>query len=267
MSDRGQPGAQQKNSFRGWMGQDDRPPAVVIQTDNSGGNNPSNPKPSDKNNTDPNSSNDDALLDNIWSDVQKETPPVDNTNPAGNPPAPAAPAQVDPNVQVANYLKEKGLEQITLTEAQKEGLKTGDPTVMQDLLSQLNGKIVKAHVEAMRGSQTMIQTAVKDAVAEAMKNTTGYVEGKEMREAMQAALPFTKNPNIGPVAETIMKRMMDRGANQEQALKGVDKWFRTTMMEIDPSFAPNKNTGDGFRKAYKPSGNSDTDWLKALRGQ
>lgn len=208
--------------------------------------------------------NDDAI-DSIWKDVKKEgSKPNDGVV---TPPAPAVAAK-EPAVQMREYLDSVGLQPIVITDADKEKFAAGDFT---DFVANVNQKIQQAHVKAISGSKTLMESMVNDAVTKAVGESKNYVEGRASLEALHTALPFTKNPAIGPVAQTVMQRFMDKGATREQALEGVKRWSKTFVQAFDPNYQetnPNKNRNGNFSGSVNNEGNNgDADWISVLSGK
>jgi len=263
--------------FKNWMGQNDDRPAGN-SNNNSGGNNPQNNGNNNNNNTNNNNNNNtdnkndsiDDLVQNIWSDVkdgnsgggnqpQNQQQPQNQNNPNNNN---NNGPQKTPEEQIADHLKSVGLEPIQLTEQDKTALQSGD---FGGVMDRINQKITGAYIESMKASNKLIENAVTKAVDQAVNKSKNFVEGTQLRELLNEKLPFTKDASIGPVAETIMQRLLGKGATKDQALDGVQKWFDRTFKTVNPDFQPNPNRNEGFRRTPQ-STSEDTDWLKALQG-
>lgn len=215
--------------------------------------------------------NDDGIndkdIDSIWSDVKKEGSKPDGQVAPVAPVAPAAPK--DPSVQMKEYLDSVGLQPITISDEDKEKMAAGDFT---GFLGNVNQKIQQAHVKAISGSKTLMESMVNDAVTKAVGASKDYVEGKASLDALHTALPFTKNPAIGPVAQTVMQRFINKGATREQALEGVKRWSKTFVQAFDPNWqetSPNKNRNGNFggNVNNQGTGDSDADWISVLSGK
>lgn len=201
--------------------------------------------------------NDDDI-DNIWNDIKKKK--EDDNN---NPPPNTQVQQEDPNKQISDYLQSVGLDPISLTDQDKEELKEGN---FDNFIAKINEKTRNAHLKAMSGSKKMIDAAVADAVKQAMDGANDTFAGRMNLQALHTALPFTKEKAIGPVAQTVMQRMINRGASTEDAIEGVRRFFAKTS-ELYTNSMVNKNRNTGFSSSRPNSAeNGEGGWLDILRG-
>jgi hypothetical protein len=235
----------------------------IASQDGDGNQNTGN---NDKNDKNDDSINDD-VIDNIWEQVKKEngekgknSDSSDGNNGNGN-----SLQTIDPKKQMDDYLASVGLTPISFTEEEKEKIQNGDLTPMTDKMHQ---QIITAHTKALSGSKTMIDEAVRTAVAEATKNANATFSGQRNLEALHQALPFTKDKAIGPVAQTVMQRFLDRGMSTEDAIKGVDKFFKHTNARMNEGNI-NKNRGGNFSNPGNSGNQNDVPeggWLNILSG-
>lgn len=203
---------------------------------------------------------DDKDIDNIWSDV-KTKKVVDDQDPNKNqtivkqePP--------DPKKQLQSYLDEQGLGSFVLSDATKQEIAEGK---FEGLQGQVLGLVQQAHTKALSGAQTLIRSEVAKAVKEAGETTRSYIAGKEMVEALHTALPFTKDPAIGPVAQSVMQKALDRGASKEQAVEVVKRWSAKFVNLADPDRQVNGNRNGSFRGGSQQEGTGD--WVSILSGK
>lgn len=242
--------------MRGWMGQKpDAAPAALTNVDpNATATNKGAPQ---------NDGINDEDVDAIWKDVKKETttPAPTNVQPT------TVVAAKEPAEQVKDYMKSVGLEPVALTGADIELLKSGDPDGVARIFGNINQQIQKAHIESVKAAQTLVTNMMPKMVEEAVAKSKGFVEGKELRGLLQAKFEWAKDSALGPVAETLMQRFLDKGASRDEALQGVDKWAQKFVRAYDPTFTPNTDGGGNF-KQRTPSrpGGEDLDWMSALKG-
>lgn len=198
-----------------------------------------------------------ADIDTIWDQVKKEgSKPADD----GNPPNPA-PVQKTPQQQMTEYLTAQGLDPIVLNDAEKAELKEGN---FDNVLLKLNDKIVRAHTKALSSTQVMITEAVAAAVGKTKTEIQSQAAGEKNVAALNLALPFTKDKLIGPIAQTVMQRFLDRGASTEEAIKGVSKYYNYTADKMRPPVNTGRNgnfgaetnseedNGDGWIDMFRP---------------
>ena len=206
---------------------------------------------------------DDADIDTIWDAVKKKTVEDDDTG--GNKGGGNQQQQVDPQKQLTDYLDSVGLAPISLSDTEKEEMKEGN---FDNVFAKINDKIKNAHLKAMSGSKTMIDAAVADAVTKAMQGANSTYEGKMNLNALHTALPFTKDKAIGPVAQSVMQKFLDRGLSTEDAIDGTRRWFDKTRDMVSQT-GVNKNRNGNFGGSRDNSGDDAPDggWLKIMRGE
>lgn len=233
---------------------------------NNDGQNNNNDNKQTNNNTDKNDNGvNDDIVNNIWDEVKRENSNSDTNNTNNQQPQPNNnQQQVDPSKQLNDYLNGIGLAPITLSDEEKEQIQNGDFSSIMNKMHQLS---VTAHTKALSGAKTMIDDAVKTAVAEATKNANSTFVGQQNLQALYSALPWTKDKAISPVAQTVMQKFLDRGISTEEAIKGVDKYFKHVGNKMSGNNV-NSNRNGNFS-----SGKSDEDntpeggWLSILTGK
>lgn len=202
---------------------------------------------------------DDEDIDNIWSDVktkkkvEDQAPPVDNKQQQ----------QIDPKKQLQDYMDSQGLGKFELSDATKAEIAEGK---FEGLQGQVLGLVQQAHAKALSGASALIDAKVAKAVEEAGNKTKSYIAGKDMVEALHRALPFTKDPAIGPVAQSVMQKFLDRNASMEQAIEGVKRWSAKFVNLADPGRQVNPNRNGSFRDGSENE-NGTGNWLTILTGK
>lgn len=239
------------------------------KTDGSqGGNNDNNNNNNKSDNIDPN----DKMVDDIWNEMKKDDTKNGGVDPTKqqNGPNNQQQQQQDPKAELKSYLDGVGLGDFTLTDAQKEQIKSGEG--LDAIFADINGRIQLSHTKALSGASALIDKKVKDAVAQAVGESRSYVKGEQLRSELHASLPYTKDPIIGPVAETVYKRILEKGATVPDAIKAVDKFFERVAKTRDPDYVePNSNTRNSFRGGSSqmkegPAGENE-GWLDVLRSK
>lgn len=277
MSDVGRSGGSMFSRM-GWMGQDVNKPQTSDlrsrandgnnnqndnnQNGNGGGNQQQNNNNQNGNNGGGNGNNNDGnndkLLDDIWNEAQqqakKDAPQNQQQNNNNNNQQQQAP---DAKAEVAAYLQKVGLTKTEFTDA--------DITKFQEdprgYLSALEDRIIKSHVEGMRGADTLMTNKIQKAVEEAVNKSKGFYEQREIQDLLTTKYPYMSKPEVGPVAQTVMQRLLDKGMTRDQALEGTDKFFKRIGTYANE---PNANRNDGYRRT--PQASSDDNWVDALRG-
>lgn len=157
------------------------------------------------------------------------------------------------------------MEPIVLNDADKEALQSGN---FDGVMSRINTNITNAHINAVKAASTLVKNEVKKAMDEANRNTRNYVDGLDVRKALQAdpdLKSIAANPVFGPNVEAIFSQFLGKqGATRELALKATKKYFTTMLQTFDPNAQVNSNRGGNFRT---PQNSGDVDFLAMLRGQ
>jgi hypothetical protein len=205
---------------------------------------------------------DDKLVQEIWNEHVDGTKSGDQkpaVDPAGNSPT------SDPDKEVENYLKTNGLEPIVLTDADKEALKTGD---FQSVMDRINQKILNGHMRAVSTANQLIKGQVEKAVKDAVGQSTTVLRDTKAREALQTALPWTRNTEYAPLAESVLKRFLGKTNNDIGKSVILTKiFFEKQASAMDPEAGSNRNLGGSNRQGGRsPQNSGDTNWLSMLKG-
>lgn len=207
----------------------------------------------------------DQMVDDIWKDIKAKEKDGDqnqnnNNNNNNNDTKPLSPTEA-----LKKYLDDNGLGQFELSETDKTAIAGGDFSSLTNKTLQL---VQQAHTKALSGASTLIKSEVARALEESRNNTKQILQGTEAVKALNAAIPATKNPAIGPVAQTVMQRFLDRNCTQEQAIEGTKQWFKLTAKEM--GYTPNdvnSNRNGNFRGGQHDEGSGAQDWISVLNGQ
>lgn len=256
--------------FSNWMvnktpSGEKREPAFDTKNDQSGTQQNNN---NNKDNANGNSDNNVDLLDTVWKATQKkEEPNNQNPNGNGNPNGNNNNPQVDPQKMIADHLKEVGIEGFTLTDQEKENLKNGEG--FDSLVERINKQTQNAYVGAMKGTNKLIQEAVKSAVAEATTNANNNLEGVRLKDFLETSIPYIKGDEVlGPVTETAFKSFYEKtGKDKAKSLELTKQFLKRsaeTVNKNDPTLVGLNN--ESFNQ--KPAGagaSGDQSWLDVLK--
>lgn len=222
-------------------------------TDNRSGN---GQQQNDNNNTD-----NDVNVDDIWKDIKKENSQGDDRNNVNNQNNQPAPDMRKPEEKLKEYLDSVGIKPIVLDDRDKEDLKNGE---FGNVLNRINDQVAQSHIQGLKSMNTVIEAKVAAAVEAAVGKSRAAFEGDKALTALQSAHPWTKDPVIGPIAQTIMQQFITKGATPEQAIVGVGKYF-DRVDEKRNGGKVNSNRNGNFRG---PADNSETsgdvDWVDLL---
>jgi hypothetical protein len=145
----------------------------------------------------------------------------------------------------------------------------GDPEVIK---TTFNSFAKNAYLGIMRDVNAVMEQRINDAVTKAVEKSTGTVQSWQAVERMQSALPFTSDPNIAPVANSVLQKFLGKGQPLELAIKNTGEYFRNMSSRIGGG-APEGNSqrpGSNPNRGYvsNQQGNSptkrDEDWMGFL---
>jgi len=248
------PQRQNNASIWGWMNRQnsgDPPP----------NNDPQN-KDNNKDNIDPKI----KMVDDIWNEP---APDPNKKNDQPTPPNNQGDLP-DPKAQLKRHLEDVGLGDLALTEQEIEAFKSGDN--IPDVLGKINARIQNGYLKAMSGLTTVMDKKIENAVKAAVGQSQSMFQGERIRDYLQTNFTQAKDPVMGPVAETVMKRLLDKGSTQAEALDGVKEFFKRIDLSMNPEKGkvnPNMRSGFGGNtppgdKQGLPAG--ENNWLDVLTG-
>lgn len=225
-----------------------------IQTGNTDNRNNNNQGSGNNNDT-----SNDVNVDDIWKDIKKENSTGDVRN--ENTQQTTAPDNRKPEEKLKDYLDSVGIKPVVLDDRDKEDLKNGE---FGGVLGRINDQVAQSHIKALQSMNTVVEAKVAAAVDAAVGKSKAAFEGDKALSALNTAHPWTKDPVIGPIAQTIMQQFINRGATQDQAVTGVGKYFD----RVDEKRGINKinsNRNGNFRGPADQSETSgDVDWVDLL---
>lgn len=166
------------------------------------------------------------------------------------------------------FIDDKGFgSQFKIQQEDADKLTAGDLSVLPKILSEglsSLGKEVYRH--ALMDSRQIINDKVEEAVGTAVKRSNGERQSEQVISMMNTDMPFTKDPNIAPVANAALSAAIKAGDKPEDAVKKVRKFFKHITgvtvendEEIGGTFV---NANGGSRGGNQ--GNQDVDWFAAL---
>lgn len=261
------------NLFQNWAGSKSKPadqkiePTMGDKTGNKGGDTTSGDGNGTKKTADGTTDGgaDDAIIAKLWQ-AAEDPNKKDDLNADGTPKQqPLAGDPPDPDKQVSDFLTKQGLGKFEMSEQDMEGFKSGDPAIIQATMDKLNSRIQNGFIKALSNTNTLITKQVEKAVKDAVGESKKLIIDDKARTALFTAMPWAKDPAIAPVAETVMRKFMEKpGATIEQAAKLTVQYYRHVAKQMDPEWEPNTNTGGNFRRT--PSHPGDMDFLSMLKG-
>lgn len=200
---------------------------------------------------------DDGDIEDIWQNIRSNN----KTDTTQQQQQQQQTVKTDPAEQLKQYLKEQGLGEFVISEDTKKQLQEGNFDAFNN---QVLGLVQQAHVKALSGAQTLIKSEVAKAVKAAVDESKGYISGQEALRALNTALPFTKDKAVGPVAQSVMQRFIDRGASQEEAIKGTGLFFKRVakLADLDGQVNPSRN--QNYRGGNVEQDEGSMNWIDLL---
>lgn len=240
--------------FDNWAGQNDNPTPQQQQQIPQNNGNGAGSDPNIDPNTKDNSGTNQDLIATIW-DEKKEDP----ASPGGVPkkddvqPQNQTVQKTDEQLraEVSTFLGSVGLGELTLSAADVEKLSSGENT-HQEFANIINNRIQQGFLQAVQSSQRLmaaeLDKRLPEMVEQAFNKSKGFFEGNNLRSILHKELPFTTDPSIGPVAETVMRQFLVKGATKEKAIEHTREYFDRVRKAMDPNYVPvNRNSRTTFR--------------------
>lgn len=159
----------------------------------------------------------------------------------------------DPAALLAQHFKNIGLEIPEMPEGLKETLGEEGAAYFQRMAAGMQ----KSYLQAMRDGKQLLEEKFGETEEVSKRVVDDKFSLEAMRGKLNTALPYTTNPAIKPVAESVMRQFMSKGKTVDEAVTGVKEFFNY-MIENTMEFAPADlaaKTG-GFKKPQM----SKTDW-------
>lgn len=144
-------------------------------------------------------------------------------------------------------------------------LKNGDTSVLPEMFAEIQKSTYK---KAMMDVNQLVAAKVKEGVNEALTAANGARNIDKVVDRMNADLEFTKDPLIAPVAKTILGRALNKGLNQEDAVKAVGQYFKKVAGAANNLLDDDNGNGMAGRGNYGGRrGEEPTDFVALLQGQ
>lgn len=253
------------DAFAGWMGSADKiqpkPQQNGPQNNVQNGGNPPNggtnhnPNPEDNSGTNPD------LIATIWDEGNRGAGEVDQTGgrqPQNNqqnqqnPQQPAQRTSEQINQEISQHLNSVGLGEFLLRPEDMAKLQEGDHQAFANLV---NTRIQQSYMQAIQSSQKLFTSQLEKILPEMVEQAVGkskaFFTGENLRSSMRTdefLKPLMEDPGIAPVAETVMRQFIVKGADRQKALQLTADYFKRIRKAMDPDhIEPNPNSRTTFR--------------------
>lgn len=246
--------------FANWAGQSDGAPQQQPQQQNlppqgqpTGGNPPNN-QTNQQTNPQNNGGTNEDLISTIW-DETKDAPPGQGNPPNGQQQQQqqqTPPQRTDEQVrgEINQHLQSVGLGDFALTAADVEKLQGENSH--QEFANLINNRLQQSYLQAVQTSQKLInailEKRIPEAIEQAVNQSKAFVNGNDLRSHLRKEIPFADDPAIGPMAETVFRQFLVKGASKEKATEQTKLYFERVRAAMDPNYVPpNPNTRTTFR--------------------
>lgn len=230
--------------------------------DGAGGNNGQNANNSDENNNNNNLISHDTLWNHDTNEDGNENNSGngnDNANQGND-----ANARFQQHIDTLDFTS--GVDATGILQAISEG----DAEALGTALQQVG---INAYRNAMVDANKVVQQRV-DAASESVKNDISAQNAtSEVVNAMNNELPFTKKAAYAPMAKLVLTQFLEKGANPQDAIKEVGKYFQNLSGEVGnlSQGAPNGRPASRFGgvNSSNNAGNDGAeveDWVDFLGG-
>lgn len=205
--------------------------------------------------------NNDGISDEDFASLWKENAPEagkSDTSQAQQAPQQAQ-QQVDPQTVISQHLQEVGIKPFQMTDAHKEALQRGNvEEVLSNLIDHANNQIQTAYFASLQRAKTFAEASANKAKDEAIQYGDQSQLTSQIRTQFKQKFPQYADPAIAPVAESIIKRALDKGSNIDQAFKMVDSYMRKIANSVNESGGATQ--GGRYNRPSQVS-----DWERLLR--
>lgn len=239
--------------FANWMGQSDKPaqPQQPQQPQQPNGGNPPNSQTNSQNDPQNNGGTNDALIATIW-DEQKPQGGNDPQPPNNQPPNNQPQQRTDEQMRsdISTHLNSVGLGDLALTAADME--KLNGENSHQEFANLINTRMQQVYLQAIQSAQklftNMLDQRIPKAIEDAVTQSKAFVNGNELRTELFKDMPWADDPAIKPMAETVFRQFLVKGASREKARELTKQYFDRVRQAMDPDYVPpSANTRTTFR--------------------
>ncbi len=141
---------------------------------------------------------------------------------------------------------------------------TRDPAKFTETLGKMGERIYR---QAIMDTNRIIESRIGEAVDAAVAKATGVYQTDQFVQKLNAALPFTADADISPVAQGVAAQLVKKGKTPEEAIEGTRRFFKKVgqLSAQDLGINTPPRTGPGSNP-FAQSGDEGEDWLDILTG-
>lgn len=109
-----------------------------------------------------------------------------------------------------------------------EELREGKTDALQSAFANISANTYKA---AVLNTNRLMESKIAEAVESAVKQSSGTVSANLAEQEMHKLIPLTKNSDVAPIAKAVLTKMMSKSNSVEEAINGVEKFFKAISNE------------------------------------
>lgn len=202
----------------------------------------------------------------LWDNPSNETDGEGNQNTGGegNQNQNQNQGSKTPDEIMQEHIASLGLTSNLDVEGLIEALNQGDTKPLVSAIETAAANSYKAAVNSLSGLMDQkINAAVEKATAQAEGNVNSNMALREMH----AALPFTDAPDLAPVADAVMTKLINNGKTVSEAIKGTNDFFKAITEQGMNHFDTMQNQRPGQSDPRRQQSNqTDEYWSDLLQG-
>jgi hypothetical protein len=198
-----------------------------------------------------NTQNNTPTYANLWD--KTETSGVAPAQPQQNPQQQQQPS--DPTAAFNAHVESLRLTDGINFQQVANDLAQGNHTSLEAAFKSLGANSYRAGVS---DAQRLMNGKIDDAVNKAVNQSTGNYKSDMIVNRMNDSLPFTKAPEIAPIAKAVLTQMISKGKTHDEAIEEVGKFFQHVGNTVNHNTqAPEGNPGS---RNYNNRQTTTTDW-------
>ncbi len=226
-------------------------------------------KPADQNtntNDDPNNKDNIDSNASIWDN--KPTDDADPNKSTQTVEVVQKPAEKTPEEKMQAHITGLNLTKGIDTNQVMEDIREGKVESFGAAMNAVGGNAYQA---AMTDMNSIMDAKIAKATEDATANANATMNSNLAVSQMNTAMPFTKDPDIAPIAKAVLAQTLKSGADTEAAIGAVEKFFAKAAGQINKSMQPPTNQSGNPQFPTESDNNSGQaqhdEWLDVLTGK
>jgi len=175
------------------------------------------------------------------------------------------PVQKSPDEIMQEHIAGLNLTSNVNIENLTESLNNGDT---KPLLSALETAAANAYKASVENISKLMDSKISAAVEKATEQATGNINSNLAVQELHNTLKFTEAPDVAPIAEAIMTKLINDGKSVSDAIKGTNNFFKSvTEVGIDHyDSISQQRPGSQNQQGRQNNSADDEHWASLLKG-